>query len=240
MPCALIGSLKYAASPTSAQPGPADRRTKPWTPAQPCWRRLARGALEPADEPGGREPEDGVERVAWRPHRPQRAHPLGCGADEDAAEPVVGRDDAGGGAVGVRPLVARLGRVPVVGVLDGGRPVGPASGRGRADLAGHRPRRCRPRRSTRPAERSRVPAPSPDPDPGHAARVVAEHVGDPGLVQDLARRPRRRRPPAPGRAGSGGGVERVDAGARADRDLHGVLVARSGRSRPGPAACPPR
>ena len=38
MPCALIGSLKYAASPTSAQPGPADRRTKPWTPAQPCWR----------------------------------------------------------------------------------------------------------------------------------------------------------------------------------------------------------
>src|SRR3712207_4666526 len=41
IPCVVIGSLKYPASPTSAQPGPQQRRRKPGAPAQP--RRLLAG-----------------------------------------------------------------------------------------------------------------------------------------------------------------------------------------------------
>ena len=35
IPWVVIGSLKYAASPASAQPGPQERRTYPGTPAHP-------------------------------------------------------------------------------------------------------------------------------------------------------------------------------------------------------------
>ena len=95
---------------------------------------------------------------------------------------------------------------------------------GGADLAGHHRRDAVGTDHEAGREVSRVGA-GPDPDAGHAARAVAEHVGDPGLVEDV-------------RAGLGGGVhehpveqvaargvERADAGAGPDRDPDGVVLA---------------
>ncbi len=221
MPWAVMGSLKYPASPTSAQPGAAG-------PAQEAG--LAGEGQRPGGEAGGGDfrGQAGVhlaqeladQRGAIDPGgaaEPGRRH-----GDEDRVQAAVGRDRARRCAVAVVPAVAAVLEPGDVGV-DRGAGV-PAGGRHlRPDRARH------PRPPAVGADHQSGAdigggRSAPHRRAGHPAVGVAQHVVQGGAVADLG-----------ARLGGGGGqhrveqraprrIERVDAVLRSDVD-HDLLGA---------------
>ena len=139
MPCAEIGSLKWLASPTRAQPGPHGWRRYETSPAKPCRRPTRRADFTASTRSGAacgehaHEPVIGLGAQLGEEARARRARP-------HADQTVVGRDEA----------TARAGAVRELEV-----------GREASSLrSSRRPRRSRRCRGAPPAHRRRAPPPN--------------------------------------------------------------------------------